>query len=455
MPPIDPSGPGPPHGETPIRVAPQFSRLLRLFVTDHAFITIPGVVALVIWSLCAGTLTLDYAGILDTYKFPVLEKWLSYDTALAVLGTIAAAAITTLSLVYSLVLVVFTLAAGTIAPRLLQRFTKERVSQLTAGLLGGTFLFALTVLSTTAPDFIPRLSAAAAFFLAALSMLQLIYFVHAVSVSVTIDQEIASISSDLKSKVAGIIKTDEEAGKALDPWPEDFEFDIKANSSGFLSLPNVDDLVAYAAREDLMIELCAMHGDFVTEGAPIARIASRTEEACGERQSDIASAVCSRVKMARIRDDYRDVVFSLNLLLEIALRALSPGVNDTFTAISCANRISEVLSDPVARGIRENLHLDADDHPRLRIPGLTLEHLLSRALDPLRQAAADNHLMLTCLAEVLRRLAAVAQNSRSSYLLTEHAQKMLASYKKSDPIGEDLRDLEAHLAPLLGKASAG
>lgn len=425
------------------------SRLLRPILSEHGFITIPGAGALLIWAGSAVTLGLDYSGLLPLAKLPLFDSWMPYETALAVLGTIAAAAITTLSLVYSLVLVVFTLAAGTIAPRLLQRFTNDRVSQLTAGLLGGTFLFALTVLSATSPVFVPLLSAAVVFLLAAISVLQLIYFVHAVSVNVMIDQEIAAISLDLENKMADMVGTDEAAENASLPMPEEFDFTLDSRESGFLSIPDVASLASFAAKEDIVIDLCAMPGDFINEGSPLARVAARQGPVAEEQRDDIGSSICSQVLLTPVREDYKDTVFSLNLLLEIALRALSPGVNDTFTAIACTNRLSEALAYPVAKGIKENIHLDQDAIPRLRIPGLTLEDLLLKSLQPIRLAAANNHLMLVNLAGLIRRLYAVARNDRARQVLIGHAYDLIATYKNTNPLDRDLEDLKAHLVHVL------
>ncbi|NVK33804.1 MAG: DUF2254 domain-containing protein [Rhodobacteraceae bacterium] len=430
-------------------LAGRISKLFNFLMTDHGFITVPGILALLIWLSSALTLGLDRAHVIQDISSIVLKNWLPYQTALSVLGTVAGAAITTLSLVYSLVLVVFTLAAGTIAPRLLRRFTNDRVSQLTAGLLGGTFLFTLTVLSTTSPDFVPRLSTAVSIVLAALSVLQLIYFVHSVSVSVMIDQEIADIGEQLKVKIKQIVLEDEASERTK--WPEEESFDRTLHSpkSGFLSLHDPGALVAFAQQRDFLIELSASPGEFITEGEELARFTVPKVSNEEEGEDDLELKICDCLQLSAVGEDYRGVVFSTNLLLEIALRALSPGVNDTFTAMSCVSRLSECLTLPVSRGIRENIQLDSDGDPRLCVPGLTLEDLLHKTFQPIRQAAASNHLMLVNLANVFTRLHALAQNKRVRELIEDQAHNLIGSYKQSKPLPQDLRDLEKHLKTVI------
>lgn len=463
-------------------------KLLRPVFSTHGFITVPGIVALLIWASSAIPLSIDYLGLLPWFGVPPFSSWLSYGTATSILSTIASAAMTTLSLVYSLVLVVFTLAAGTIAPRLLKRFTNDRVSQMTAGLLGGTFLFALTVLSCTGPEFVPYHSIGAAFLLVAISVLQLIYFVHSVSVSVQIDQEIAAIGLELKTRMARVVRSEKTTDAR--EWPQGSSFDvvIEAEEAGFLSIPDVQALVACAEDHDLLVELCVPPASFVTQGSDILRIrfndpaqsggeedeperkkAKPSPEDRDEKGGDEASAkgqegsprqkiersIREKVHLDTVGGSEKDIIFAINLLLEIALRALSPGVNDTFTAIACTNRLSEVLREPVSKGLRENIHLDSENQPRLRIPGLTLEELLKRSLQPLRLAAADNHLMLMNLARMIQRLYVAGHSREARELLSAHAGDLIATYEKTGPLESDLNDLKRQLSGVRMASSKG
>jgi uncharacterized membrane protein len=223
---------------------------IRSFVTLNGLLGVPGAIAVGLWLLAFPMIWVDtqFTIIGDPLPF-----WLaiSAETARALLTTIASAAITTLGMVYSIMLVVFTLAAGNIAPRLLQRFSRDRVNQITAGLLGGTFLYALTVLRASGPELRPELSIAIAFLLAALSVLQVIHFVHSVSRSVTIDAEVAKISEQLERQVNSLLAETDNGNQDLDE--DGLESVVQARQSGYVTMLNETALIELARKHDTAI----------------------------------------------------------------------------------------------------------------------------------------------------------------------------------------------------------
>ncbi len=416
-----------------------FRSLHRHFINIRGLITVPGTIALAIWAFSVPLLWLDhqYGPQVETAFGSVLG--LSHEIAANVLSTIATAAITTLSLVYSLVLVVFTLAAGNIAPRLLKLFTSDRVNQVTAGLLGGTFLFALTVLYRVRPDFVPVLSVAVAIVLAALFVLQLIYFVHTVSRSVTIDEEIASISAQLERRILEMVREEEEETSNPRP-PLDFPYRIATGESGYLNAVDEDALYQLACKHDLTVRLLSKPGEFVLEGQAVAKASRMPDDLDGEFDRAIRDALL----ILPSRTAIGDIEYSINLLLEIALRALSPGVNDTFTAIASLDRMSAALSAAVRHGLRTRDVSDEDAVVRVEIPGLSLDDMLNTAFHPLRQAAAGNMLMMQHIADALTRLHEIG-NQRAQALISSHGTLLLASCKASGPLDEDYAFLEQRL----------
>ncbi|MEQ9125568.1 MAG: DUF2254 family protein, partial [Alphaproteobacteria bacterium] len=134
--------------------------------------------------------------------FPVVEDLAPAfhpETARSVLGVVAAGAMTALALTYSITLVVFTLAAGAIGPRLLRRFISDPVSQASAGVFGGAFVFSMTTLAFVTPESSPRLAVVAAMLLGVHVVLQLVFFVRHVAGNVSIDDEVAAIAGRLET----------------------------------------------------------------------------------------------------------------------------------------------------------------------------------------------------------------------------------------------------------------
>ncbi len=397
--------------------------------------TVPGIMAVGMWFLCIPVLAVD--AYFPDFFGDVRLLYVDYDTGRALVSTVASASITTLGLVYSLVLLVFTTAAGNIGPRLLQRFTGDRANQITAGLLGGTYLFSLSVLHQTDESFVPHLSIAFVIVFAALCVLQLIFFVHQASISVTVDEEVAEVAKRLQDRLSELIRQEEEG-----PSPE-FDsshmcWELKARKSGYVSAIDPQALIEFAADNDLRIELKARQGDFVLAGLPILstsrELAESEAKALGEIERDA-------VRLSRSRNPAGDIEFSINLLVEIAVRALSPGLNDTFTAIACVDRLSSALALPVEYGLQSGTWTDDMETPRLKIPGFTLESLLDRAYDPLRQTARSNVLMTISVLKSLGRLSKLA-NDESLPLVRWHLDKVIDGSRSADLQAVDLEKLE-------------
>lgn len=413
----------------------------RQLIHIGGLITIPGSIALAIWLFSVPMLWLDHAYGSQLSALLGIARELNAETARTVLSAIATAAITTLSLVYSMVLIVFTLAAGNIAPRLLKRFTTDRVNQITAGLLGGTFLFALTVLYRVGPDFVPLASIATAMLLAVIFVLQLIYFVHAVSRSVTIDEEIAAISERLENRLAKMVR-DEEAKAASRSKPAEFPQKVTTGQSGYINAVDEDMLLALAARNDVTIRMRFKPGDFVLENQSVARLSRELDQ---DERATMETAIRESLLILPSRSAVDEIEYSINLLIEIALRALSPGVNDTFTAIASLDSMTAALSAAVRMGLRRRDLADDDGVVRVEMPGLSLEDLLNSAFHPLRRAASGNMLMTQHIADALTRLHEIG-NQSARELISTHGALLLASAKTSNPLETDYGFLKQRLS---------
>ncbi len=398
--------------------------------------TVPGIMAVGMWFLCIPALAVDAYFPDLAGQFDILR--VDYDTGRALVSTVASASITTLGLVYSLVLLVFTTAAGNIGPRLLQRFTGDRANQITAGILGGTYLFSLSVLHQTDEGFVPHLSITLVIIFAALCVLQLIFFVHEASISVTVDEEVAEVAGQLQDRLAALVK-DEASGAVPDFDSAKMCWELKARKSGYVTAIDPEALITFASDNDLMIELKVRQGDFVLAGLPLLT-ASRelSEQEVGTLQEVESEAV----RLSRSRNPDGDIEFSINLLVEIAVRALSPGLNDTFTAIVCVDRLSSALALPVAHGLQSGVWTDGADKARVKIPGFTLQNLLDRAYDPLRQTAQRNVLMMASVLESLGRLSQLA-NSEALPLVRWHLDKVIDGSRGAGLQTVDLDRLEA------------
>ena len=372
----------------------------------------------------------DYFGVgnvaLHTFPFDT-------DSARTVLSVIAAGAMSALSLAYSLVLVVFTLAAGNIGPRLLKRFTADWVNQITAGILGGTFLYGVIALIFVSEKFMPRITVSIGVLLAAISVIQLIYFVRHVARSISIDDEIAEISGRLTRALKGLAAAasrEEKGRKKRDVDRERSRAEIAAPRSGYIGVADTEAVIDFATAHDLVIEFALPHGAFILKGQTLATITGPLDEGDEEAMLKLITIEAARSEMAPVQ-------FSIKLLVEVALRALSPGVNDSFTAVACVDSLASAFATVADEGINMAMHLDKDGNERVVLPGLGLKELVGSAFHPIRRAAGANILMAQSLAYALSRLHH-AGGEEMREIAENHLSLLFAQIRAADVFEDDI-----------------
>lgn len=354
--------------------------------------------------------------------------------ARSVLSTIAGAMITVISLVYSLTLVVFTLAASNIGPRILETFTSNRVNQTTIGLLGATFLYALIVLYLVGDDEVPNISVVLAIILSATSFFWLIYFVHDVARRIMVDNEIGRTQRALRRAVDRLLADDPpEQLNRTEVLPDSEWRPVRAPRAGYVTSVDADGLVALARANDGFIEMIAVPGSFVVEGALVARL-------YGDARNCEDADVTAGVLIADARAPEGDIQFNVHLNVEIALRALSPGVNDSYTAISAIDHLSGSFARILQRGAPSPLRVDTDETPRLWLQLIGVSDIVGTALHPLRQAARENVFVTLHLIRALGRIWEVVPDEHSS-LIRKHLRLIATDTERTNGSRDDRREI--------------
>ncbi|MBT3071500.1 DUF2254 domain-containing protein [Rhodomicrobium sp. Az07] len=342
--------------------------------------------------LAATTIWLDrtYSGLI-----PFVQD-LGPVTTRSVLQTIATATITIISLTYSITLVVFTLAAGNIGPRLLTRFRESTLTRFSIGVFCCTFLFTISTLSFVGDDYTPRLSAFVAFLLGIITVYVLILYVQHVSSQVLVDNEVAEVSAEMHAAVEGFLdERDRQQDREPPPLPAEPPTTVHATKTGYVRRLEVESMVDAARKHDCFIFLKVAPGDFLIEGLPVALVHGR---GAPEVRECIAR---DGVIVGRSRSPDADVSFLIHLLNEIALRALSPGVNDSYTAITCIDNLSATLAELLRHKPPSKIHCDSDGNPRLYSETLNIKTVMDNTLRPLRVSARGNILVTRSLLRAL------------------------------------------------------
>lgn len=388
--------------------------LLRLQRMVRGFLFVPAVLAICGLLLAGLAVSIDRSDLFD----PVFEALpflnISTSGARSVLGTIAGAMMTVISLVYSLTLVVFTLAAGNIGPRLLETFTDNRVNQSTIGLLGATFLYSLFVLYVVGENEVPRLSVAIAIALATTSFFWVVYFVHDTARRVMVDNEIARTQRSLRAAIDRLLADEpKEEPDDRDAIPDGEGTAVPAHSSGYVTAVQAEALLHHAVEQDGFVQVVARPGHFIIAGTPIAILRQ-----VGGDEKELAGAVHRSILLADARSADGDILFNVHLNVEIALRALSPGINDSYTAISAVDQLSASLAIILQRGAPSSLICDEEDKPRVWLELIEVKEIVGTALHPLRRAASGNVMVVLRLAQAIGRMALVCRGDHATILRT-------------------------------------
>jgi uncharacterized membrane protein len=418
-------------------------------------------------SMAATAVVLALAGVsVDA----LLTEWLSdhlgwtfesaAEGASAVLGVIAGSMITIAGVVFSMTLVALSLASSQLGPRLLRTFMRDTSTQIVLGTFIATFVYCLLVLRTIrraeAVEFVPHLSVSLGVVFAVASVAVLIYFIHHVSVSIQANEIAARIGRDLIRKIDQLFPEDlglAQGGGAPDAaFPEAFEQQARPVASlgdGYLQLIDGDALLALAVQEDLVLRLERKPGNYVVAGTPLVLISpgSRVTES-------LARQVQSCFVLGHQRTFDQDLEFAVNQLVEMAVRALSPGVNDPFTAIACVDHLGSALCRLAARPMPSPYRHDQQGQLRLLARADRFPELLDAAFHQIRQCSRGNAALSLRLLETLAVILGFARRPEDRAALLRHADMIARGAREAVPEELDRQAVEGRWQALQRHAGA-
>jgi uncharacterized membrane protein len=350
--------------------------------------------------------------VLDKYGIIHIPSWLtmgSIDDARAILSAMMGAVATVLALIFSVALLVLSMVSTLFGPRLLYRFLQDWVTQVTIGMFMGTFVYICLVFLVTHQDprssFIPQISLIASWVLVVISFGFLVYYSHRVARSIQNPDMIGAIADDLYVAAGGAHVSG--AGEGTGAVPDDAAILRQAETGAIVSCPrsgylqHVDHgaLVAAAHAADAWIVLRFRPGQFVLRGEPLAAVVPAAHA------HRLAAAIDRGVRIGRHRTLTQDSEFGIAQIVEIAIRALSPAVNDTFTGVACVDWLADALLTLSERPPLEGNWYDTGSTLRVWMPPVRLDRLVKLAFDQIRQASATTPAVLIRQLEAIRRLA--------------------------------------------------
>lgn len=362
----------------------------------------------------------------------VLERWprvfgASADGARGILSTIAGSMMTVVGVTFSMILVTLTLASSQYTSRILRNFVKDHVTQVVLGLFAGIFTYCLVVLRTIRSDdlneFVPSLSVTVAVLFAIGGIGVLIFFIHHIATSIQASSIIASVAEETLGAIDRLFpeKLGEGAGteaeeKARAPEKERIWQTIPAPMSGYIQSLDNGTLLSVAKEQKTVVRMERGIGEFVVQGTPLVSIA--LDEA---PEDEIIADLQNAYGIDRHRTVEQDAGFGIRQLVDMALRALSPGINDTTTAVMCVDYLNTILSRLVTREI-PTTHRYEDGELRVIAIGPTFTGLVAESFDQIRGSAGGNLAIMLRMLGALHTIGSLTTNADHRHVLNHSAQ---------------------------------
>lgn len=404
-------------------------KLTKLWDSLHSsYWFLPSVMVLGGIILAFATLTLDRT---DKVK---MDQWSWIYTggpegARSLLSAIAGSMVSVAATAFSITIVALQLASANFGPRLLRNFMQDTGNQLVLGTFIGTFIYCLLILRTVRGEdytlFVPQLSVTVGILLAIASIAVLIYFIHHASTIIQASYVIENVSIDLHRAIKNLYPekighNKEQAERIVGEIPEDFAIassPITANKAGYLQVIDNERLLKIASKYDLLLKLNIQPGEFIIQGKNLVTIypAQRVNET-------VINEIHKVFILGKERTEQQDIEFPIAQLVEIAMRALSPGINDPFTAIRCIDRITEGLTHLCQRKFPSAYRYDREKNLRIIAKTVSFPELVDSAFNQIRLYGKSDLAVNLKLLESIAVIVSYTDNLKYKFHLCKHAE---------------------------------
>lgn len=385
------------------------------------------------------------------------------DGSRGMLTAIAGSMITVATLAFSLTIVAMSQVASQYSSRVLRNFMRDRRNQFVLGYFVSVFAYCLVVLRTIRGGdeggFIPSIAVFVGLLLAIASIAVLIFFIHHIATSLQASVIIANTADDTKAAVRRLfpVPSSDEPEADLDEGLEEPNewHRISAEHTGFIQAADQEDLLAFAGTQGCVIRMERAIGDFISKGSPIVSVSRSLPEEDFEN-------VRRAFSIGRFRTLEQDAAFGIRQLVDIALRALSPGVNDTTTAAVCVDHLGSVLCELAERKAGRKFQKDDAGVIRVIAKEATFTSFVDQAFDQIRDSASDNPAIFLRQLEALRDIAQRTRNTQrlsalreKAALIEEAAQRTSSSEYNRINVVREAGQLSVFLTSLITAARVG
>ncbi|HUN77192.1 MAG TPA: DUF2254 domain-containing protein [Steroidobacteraceae bacterium] len=375
------------------------------------------------------------------------------QVAQVILAGIAGSIMTVVSIVFAILLMTLTLASMQFSPRIILSFTRDRVTQWTLGIFLGTFLYcvaALPAARSLPTPFSPVATVLGAVVLALACVCWLLYFIHHISRAISVNQIVDKIASETETVIDELMPSPRRTSSMPKHGPPPeliFETTIPSAQSGYIRFIDLARLLEIAKTYRVNVHVLRRVGHFVPAGVPVMSVSKAERLPAGA-----GNALLGAFDFGPSRTLQQDVEFGVLQIVDIALRALSPAVNDPSTAISCVDQLSRILIRFVAREPPESLLFDLPGVPRVLITWIDFDRLADAAFEQIRLYSQGDVAVSLRMLRALGDIAVTTGDSALRGRLLQRARRIVAGC--ATRLGEaELVEIRARLQTLEAVAS--
>jgi uncharacterized membrane protein len=358
------------------------------------------------------------------------------EGARGILSTIAGSMMTVVGVTFSMTLMTLALASSQYTSRILRNFMRDRVTQVVLGIFAGIFVYCLVVLRTIRSgdegEFVPSLAVSVAVILSMGGIGVLIYFIHHIASSIQASNIIASVADETLLAVDRLFPErlghgpfDDDEDQTMLPLPERNWQAVPVKGNGYIQSVDSAALLRVAREHKTIVRMEHGIGDFVVQNTTLVSLALENPPE-DEFLEDLQAAFSIR----RHRTLQQDSAFGIRQIVDIALRALSPSVNDTTTAVMCVDYLTAILARLVERNIPSS-HRFEDGELRLIAVESTFAGLLAASFDQIRVSATGNVDIMLQMLGAIQTIAGLTASPSRRRALSDQVQRLAEVAERS------------------------
>jgi uncharacterized membrane protein len=369
--------------------------------------------------------------------------------AQAILGGIAGSIMTVVSIVFAILLMTLTLASMQFSPRIIVSFSRDRVTQWTLGIFLGTFSYCMAAMPAAhskPQPFAPVATVLGAMVLAIACVAWLLFFIHHISHAISVSHIVDRIASETELMIDQMMPRPrrqerlEESGMLQ---PVIWEAPILSNVSGYIRFVDTKRIVSLAKSNRVRVQVLRRVGHFVPAGVPLLMV-SKADRLSPDQSAEFLDA-CD---IGPARTLQQDVEFGVLQIVDIALKAISPAVNDPTTAINCVDQLSRILIRFASRESPAELLYDPPGVMRVSMQWIDFERLMDSAFDQIRLYSQADYAVSLRILRALGDIASATLDSGFRRMLTDLGRRVVAGCAEKSLGEAAMRDMRARLARL-------